>query len=152
MPCPYFEPQHAAIHSRHANARLPLIQEYDGLCHAGSEPVDAPPELRFECCNHGYSRGRCSRFPSEEVRSAMRYNVLRHTPTTLELVLIEEQNYVPLAWRPVSYFPDTGRFDPEFADTCIRAQALAFCRSYLERFSSSPRSEPLEWRAWGQNS
>ncbi len=136
MPCPYFEPQHAANQPRHATARLPLIEEYDGLCRADAEPVEAPSELRFECCNHGYMRGRCGRFPSGEVRSAIRYNVLRHTPTALELVLIEEQNYAPLAWRPFHYLLDSGRFDPEFTDACIQAQALAFCRSYLQRFSS----------------
>jgi len=136
MPCPYFEPRNIAVHRQHDNARLPLIDEYEGLCHAASEPIDAPAELRFRCCNHGYSRGCCERFPSAEPRSSLRYDVVRHTESTLDLVCIEEQNYAPLAWRPVQYFLATERLEPELRNVCMQAQVTAFCRSYVKRFSS----------------
>jgi hypothetical protein len=135
MPCPYFEPREIVGNSRHANARLPLFQEYEGLCRAGSEPVEAPAELRFECCNHGYSKGSCARFPLGDARSSIRYSILRRTPVSLDLICIEEQNYAPQRWRPVQFFFETGRLEPELEDACVRAQAVAFCRSYLERFS-----------------
>ena len=136
MPCPYFEPQKVVENSHHPNARLPLLQEYDGLCHAGSEPVQAPAELRFDCCNRGYSKGSCARFPLAEARSSMRYSILRRTSATLELICIEEQNYAPLRWRSVQFFLESKRLEPELDDACITAQAIAFCRSYLGRFSS----------------
>ncbi|MGI9073230.1 MAG: hypothetical protein ACR2JB_18395 [Bryobacteraceae bacterium] len=135
MPCPYFEPHNIAAQQQNGNARLPLIDEYDGLCRAASEPIEAPVELRFRYCNHGYSKGSCERFPSSEVRSSLRYHVVGRTESALEFICIEEQNYAPLAWHRVQYFFAGERLQPELADACIQAQAIAFCQSYLKRFS-----------------
>jgi hypothetical protein len=137
MPCPYFEPHNIATQRQSANARLPLIDEYNGLCRAASEPIEAPLELRFRCCNHGYSKGSCERFPAGEVRSSLRYHVVKRTESTLELVCIEEQNYAPRTWRPVQYFLASECLEPELEDACIQAQAIAFCRSYLKRFPNN---------------
>lgn len=134
MPCPYFEPQRVVIHPEHRNARLPLIEEYEGCCHAREALVAAPPELRLECCNQGYSRGRCGYFPAREVRSCLRYNVVRRTASTLDILCIEEQNYAPLRWHAVQYIFEKQQLAPELQDACTRAQILAFCRSYLARF------------------
>jgi len=136
MPCPYFEPLTVASDPRHINARLPLLDEYDGVCRAGSAPVGAPAEHRFRCCNHGYSHGLCEIFPSADARSCFRYTVLAHSSAGLEIICIEEQNYAPLRWHPTQYRLATGCLEPELADVCMRAQALAFCRSYLSRFPS----------------
>ena len=135
MPCPYFEPVQVASDGRHARARLPLLDEYEGVCHATGIPLAAPAELRFACCNHGYSRGCCQRFPGGEARSGIRYHVLRRTPVGLEVLCVEEQDYTPLAWHSMQYFFEGERIEPEAADACIRAQLLAFCRSYLKRFA-----------------
>ena len=137
MPCPYFEPQAVATSPQHVNARLPLIDEYDGLCRAGLEPAPAPAERRFRCCNHGNSRGLCEIFPAADARSCFRYTVVRQSAAGLEIICIEEQNYAPLRWHPTEYCLATGRLEPEVPDACMRAQALAFCRSYLERFPSA---------------
>jgi hypothetical protein len=135
MPCPYFAPHNVVAQQQNVNARLPLIDEYEGRCHAGSEPIATPAELRFRCCNHGYSRGSCQRFPSGDTRSALRYDVVRRTQSTLELVCIEEQNYAPLRWRTIQYSLASERLEPEIEDACTQAQAIAFCRSYLRRSS-----------------
>ncbi len=135
MPCPFFEPQRIATDPQHANARLPLLDEYDGLCHAQAETITAPATLRFGCCNHGYSRGCCDRFPAGEIRSGLRYDVVRRSPAALEIVCVEEQQYAPLRWQSIRYFFDTERIEPELTDLCMRAQVVAFCRNYLKRFS-----------------
>jgi hypothetical protein len=135
MPCPFFAPRNIVAQPQNVNARLPLIDEYDGSCHAFSEPMEAPVELRFRCCNHGYSKGCCERFPSGEPRSSVRYDVLSRSQSTLELVCIEEQNYAPLRWRKIYYFLESERLEPELEDACTQAQALAFCHSYLRRFA-----------------
>ena len=134
MPCPYFEPQAVAEHPRHSSARLPLIDEYDGSCRAAPEPMPVPAERRFPCCNHGYSRGCCEHFPAAEVRSSFRYAVIAHSAAALEILCIEEQNYTPTRWHSTHYYPESGRLEPEVADACMHAQALAFCHSYLQRF------------------
>jgi hypothetical protein len=134
MPCPYFEPQRIADHPQHSNARLPLIDEYDGSCRAMPEPLAVPADHRFGRCNHGYSRGCCQYFPAAEARSSFRYTVLKQSAAALDLLCIEEQNYAPVRWHATQYLAESGRLEPELADACMRAQALAFCRSYVERF------------------
>ncbi len=134
MPCPYFEPQRVATDPLYATARLPLIDEYDGVCHAHRELIGAPPALRFRCCNHGYSRGGCDRLPVADVRSCARYNVVRRSESTLEILCVEEQNYAPMRWQSIQYSIANDRLALELTDVCLTAQLLAFCRSYLKRY------------------
>ena len=135
MPCPYFEPQRVVANSRYSNARLPLIHEYEGVCHAKAAPENAPEALRFRYCNHGYSRGACECFPAAETRSCLRYTVVRRTATILEFICVEEQDHAPLRWQTLEYVLASGELSPEIGELCMRAQALAFCRSYLKQFS-----------------
>lgn len=134
MPCPFFEPERIASDRQHTKARLPLLAEYDGSCHAAGRVVPAPVALRFQCCNHGYSRGTCEHFPPTEPRASLRYDVARRTASALEVICIEEQDYAPLRWRSVEYLMKTEELNPEIDDICARAQLLAFCRGYLARF------------------
>jgi hypothetical protein len=136
MPCPYFEPQRVVASAQHTSARLPLIQEHEGLCRASPEPVEAPAALRFRYCNHGYSRGACQHFPPHEIRSALRYQLLGQTESELEVLIIEEQDYAPAAWRIVKYSMGSELVTPEMLDLCLQAQVVAFCRICLNRFSS----------------
>jgi hypothetical protein len=132
MPCPYFEPQQVAVLS--GSIRLPLIEEYDGICRAGSEPFPAPASLRFHCCNHGNSAGICGRFPAAAPRSSQRFDMTGSSPASLEILLVEELHYAPVAWRRVRYFVGSESLEPEVPDVCMRAQVIAFCRSFLKVF------------------
>jgi hypothetical protein len=132
MPCPYFEPQQVAVLS--GSIRLPLIEEYNGICRAGSEPIPAPASLRFHCCNHGNSAGICSRIPAEAPRSSQRFDITGSSAASLEILLVEEMHYAPVAWRRVRYFIGSESLEPEVPDVCMRAQVIAFCRSFLKVF------------------
>lgn len=134
MPCPRFEPVRAVPNPQHSNARLPLIEEHEGFCHAAPEPVAIPAELRFLYCNHGYSANCCRHLPPEEKRSALRYSVVAQTDNALELICVAEKDYAPVRWLRVQYIVSTGMLEPVLEDACMQAQALAFCRSYLRRF------------------
>ncbi len=134
MSCPFFEPQRRAADPLHPGARMPLLEEYDGRCHAAGEPFTAPAELRFQCCNHGYSRGACASFPAAETRSSIRFDILRSDTAALEILYLEEREHAPLRWQTVRYALDTESLEPELNDVCAHAQILAFCRSYLRRF------------------
>jgi hypothetical protein len=134
MPCPYFEPLQPASDPQYPWARLPLLEEYDGLCRALAEPIPVPSANRFRCCNHGYSKGCCSFFPHHELRSCSRYDVVLRTEDMLELVCLEEKDHTPSSWHVARFFHATGRIEPEIEDRCKRSQILAFCRSYLSRF------------------
>jgi hypothetical protein len=133
MPCPYFEPRQEAARPTLPNARLPLIDEYDGVCRAAGDPRPVDPAMRMRLCNHGNARGACTHFPADEPRSAFRFEVLRRSVAHLDLLFIEETFYSPLAWRRLEFLIEGEQLDPDPLDPCERAQLLAFCRSYLRR-------------------
>ena len=132
MPCPFFEPQ-TPVPAATVGGRLPLIDEYDGLCHAGPEPVASPETARFRFCNHGNSLGNCSAFPADEKRSALRYELISRENGRLRVLCIEEQGYTPGRWYAVEYASGEA-LNPEPENTCVRSQIVSFCRSYLARF------------------
>ncbi|HEY3458505.1 MAG TPA: hypothetical protein VGK64_28245 [Bryobacteraceae bacterium] len=134
MACPYFEPQHVNASPEHAAARMPLIDEYDGLCRAAGAPFPIPSQLRFHCCNHGNSRRTCAHFPAGEMRSALRYEIVGRTAAALELLLVEERDYTPHSWQTIRYSVAGELLEPEIADVAKQAQIRAFCRSFLEHF------------------
>jgi len=123
--------------SQPENGRLPLLQEHEGLCRAEAEPFEAPAAMRFRYCNHGYSRGACGHFPSHEKRSALRYQLRPITETEFEVMVIEERDYAPGDWCVVKYSTGHELLEPEIQDPCVRAQVLALCRTYLNRFTCS---------------
>ena len=135
MPCPFFEPRTIVRLSEYPGARLPLIEEYGGACHAGSPAIEAPGEQRFRCCNHGYSRGVCPHFPQNETRSAIRFDIINRSADFLELLYVEEQEHSPLRWLRLRYSIAGGTLEPALEDVCALAQAQAFCRSFLRRFA-----------------
>lgn len=134
MACPYFEPRSIAASPLHANARLPLIEEYEGLCRVAAEPFAAPADTQFRLCNQGYPRGGCERFPSDETRSCLRYELLSRSEDIFEVMIIAERDYAPVEWRVVKYSFAAGTVEPEMSDACMRAQLAAFCRAYLNSF------------------
>ncbi len=136
MPCPFFEPFRIAAVPSHAEARLPLIDEYDGVCHALEPSTPAPAHLRFRCCNHGYSRGECTHLPAHQPFTALRYHVTQRTAEVLELLCIEEVEHRPGRLVRFTYLVAAASLEPADGDVCLRAQAAAFCRSYLQHFAS----------------
>ncbi len=134
MPCPFFEPQAVVLHPQHAGARLPLFDEYEGTCHASTEPVAVPSDLRFRFCNHGYSRGECAAFPLSAGNGCARFDLLHTTPDSLEILYVEERDHAPVRWQSLRFLPQTESLEPDPDDGCLRAQALAFCRGYLRHF------------------
>lgn len=133
MPCPYFEPKQPVTPPTSLNARLPLIQEFDGLCRALPEAEPVAAETRLRLCNHGNVRGACVRFPEAEQRTSFRFEVLRRSIGQLDLLFIEEALYTPLAWHRLAFLIDAEQLEPEPGGACERAQLLAFCHSYLQK-------------------
>jgi hypothetical protein len=93
--------------------------------------------MRLDSCNHGYSRGACQRFPLTEDRSALRYTLLRRTSEQLEILCIEEHDHAPGRHYALFYAISEATLASEACNEAVRAQATAFCRSYLARFPLS---------------
>ncbi len=136
MPCPYFEPRSIAAEAEYGRSlRLPLLDEYDGVCHATNSPFPVPRDLRFRCCNHGYPVGTCGFFPSTESRSCIRFDIIACTEEAVELLFIAERDHAPVDWRRLRFLRSTEQVQPALSDSAARAQVVSFCRSYLRRFS-----------------
>lgn len=133
MPCRYFEPLQIVLSPFHPKARLPLIDEYEGLCHSCSEPVPVPAESRFAGCNHGNRENPCGRFPAGTDRSVLRLTVAAKDSDALEILAIEEADHRPVRWETVRFLLRTEELMPDPGGICQRAQLMAFCRSYLKR-------------------
>ncbi len=133
MPCPFFEPRSIAQPATYPNARLPLIDEYDGGCHLlDSEPIDHSVRLRG--CNLGNADAVCRRFcGSIDRKPILRFSVQGQQTGRLQVTVIEEQDHTPQRWQLIEFRPTERAFEPELADVCQRAQLLAFCSSYLAR-------------------
>ena len=131
MACPFFEPLRPVSNKTHPRARLPLIQEFEGLCHATAEIARTPASSLFVGCNHGHQHSRCDRFPAGHESSTMRYSVVGHSASILDILVIEEIDYAPVNWVRMQYSIESRTIEPEPADVCVRAQVAAFCSSYL---------------------
>ena len=65
MACPFFEPLAPVVHPESRNGRLPLIQEYEGVCHASGTGTIASGSV----CNHGYANANVSGIPIANLQS-----------------------------------------------------------------------------------
>jgi hypothetical protein len=140
MPCVYFEPTNRAGETLHGQTRLPLIDEYDGRCHALLGAPAALADMRWQCCNQGYSLGKCSQFPAAGFDGALRYSVTRHTADLLDVVWIEERDHAPFRHGDLHFTISKDCFLETGLDTLIAAQALAHCRSYMKRYRERGQS------------
>lgn len=132
MPCPLFEPVRRVTPPSGVSLRLPLIFEFEGICHAANEAVDRAHRFRY--CNHGNARGRCHSFPPEMLTSALRFNITDRTASSLKVEVVEEENYWPRAWSSFEFLIQDSSLVPEIEDKCRRAQVFHFCRSFLDKF------------------
>jgi hypothetical protein len=131
MPCPLFEPRSRVRPASASDPRLPLIYEFEGVCHGGESVIE--PEHRFKYCNRGNARGNCGNFPSTLLLSAIRFAVTSMTAETLSFLVVEEENHWPKSLKKVDFLISEKRLTPDIADSCRRAQAFHFCLSYLDR-------------------
>ena len=102
--------------------RLPLVDPFDGVCEAELEPWQPDDSTLRECCNFGYARGLCPRFPAGAPADAVRFTV----DGSGEVRYVFEKEYTP-----------TGHGAAESASGRLAVQARAF----TEAWSRRPRKE-----------
>jgi hypothetical protein len=139
MPCPFFEPRTIAATATFENGRLPLIDEYDGDCHLQGSHGAIDQSVRMLGCNHGNLGGVCCRLNAhfdvpQNHRAILRFHLQSRERDGVRVTVIEEDDFFPVRWSTIAFRLNAETFEPEIEDLCQRAQALAFCRSYLSRF------------------
>ena len=105
LPCPYFIPPRQCL----------------------ADPASVDAEMVRLCCEPGYARGRCERFPADSIADSARFVVARDEDGIIEVRWGRELNHEPV---------DTGtlRYPSEkLADAAMQRQAESVAEAYLAR-------------------
>jgi len=139
MACPYFhavKPRSQTDRSR--SAMLPLGDAWDGVCGVNPEVPWQPDEVSlFSCCNMGYARGCCPRFPAGDGPDAARFTIAADGPGMLRVYYVLERDHHPWAHGPLEFSRDGAARAGQAADESIVALAGAYVASYLRRISEA---------------
>jgi len=132
MPCPYFHPLERLAWP---NApRLPLGDPYAGHCAADpASPAEPDPVTLRDCCNLGYARGKCLRFPDAAGPDAIRFAVTSDTGAAIVIYWVREKAHEPFDHGPLEYSVTAQAFVPAAIDAAVEQQAHAYLASYLRR-------------------
>ena len=141
MACPYFhavKPRSQTGNSR--SAMLPLGDVWEGLCRAVTDTPWEPGETTLlSCCNMGYARGCCSRFPAGDGPDAVRFTIAGDHGDALHLYYVLERDHHPWSHGPLEFSRATGSFlSPPPGETPL-GLARAYVASYLRRISEASR-------------
>ena len=125
MSCPYFYP----TESHGGSALLPLGDSWTGLCHADPARPAIPEDAL--CCNLGYARGQCTRFPDTAGPDAVRFTIAREDSTGVGLYYVIERDHHPFAHGPLEYSYADGL--APLPDALLARQAAAYVESFRRR-------------------
>ena len=134
MPCPYFQPLGQLAWP---NApRLPLGDAYAGRCQADPAlPADPDPVTLRDCCNLGYARGKCARFPDSTGPDAVRFAVTADAGASVSIYWVRERAHEPFDHGALEYSIDSHVFTGPSVESAVQQQAEAYVQSYLRRTS-----------------
>ena len=130
MACPYFYP----VEMRGGSATLPLGESWDGVCRAVPGDGFRPDTSALrQCCNLGYARRSCPRFPAGEGPDAVRFAISSHEGDTLRIYYTVERDHHPFSHGPLACSLNSGQWSPAPSDDTLLRQAQAYTESYLRR-------------------
>ena len=136
MACPFFHPAEPFADGAWLKPpRLPLGDACLGRCMAEPAGPVLPSldELR-QCCNLGYARGRCSRFPAaSDAMDAIRFSIAGDGGDKVEVVYIYERDYAPVRHGRLLYDAAAACFRDPVESPVLEAQARRFVLGYLTR-------------------
>jgi hypothetical protein len=128
--CPYFEPTKLSVD---AKTLRPLRNFWSGMCHAEpAQPFEQSDQnVLSECCNMGYARNKCSRFPEVSGPDAVRFTVVRDAGRMVVVSFAVEKNHLPYAQGLLEYSRVEQSFVVSHPNRLIEHQARAYLAGYL---------------------
>jgi hypothetical protein len=113
-----------------------LGDAYSGRCEADPAiPADPDPVTLRDCCNLGYARGKCARFPDAAGPDAIRFAVTADSGGSVRIYWVREKGHEPFDHGPLEYSIGAQAFLAAAADPAVEQQARAYVASYLRRTS-----------------
>ena len=134
MACPHFEP---VRHRAQAGTLLPLRDFWFGVCHADEAGFEPDEHLLSECCNMGYARGKCARFPEAAGPDAVRFTIARDADQKILVRFATEKDHHPHAQGSLEFSRAAGKFVLSESGRLMEKQAGAYVASYLRSRPSS---------------
>jgi hypothetical protein len=135
MACPYFYPVKKFPESAwRRHPRLPLGDPYTGVCrvHPMREWLPGQETLR-DCCNIGYARHRCPRFPRDSAADAFRFSVVNDADGAVQVFYVAEREHCPVEHGTLEFVIESGQFRNGHSGETFLKQARAYVQSYLRR-------------------
>jgi hypothetical protein len=133
MACPYFYPQERFA-EKGKHPRLPLGDPYTGLCMSDPMRSRRPEEAVLrECCNLGYARDKCPRFPKEPGPDAIRFSVTGDQNGLLKIFYVSERNHEAVEHGTFEYSVEEGKLLTAEVNELLHRQVQAYVESYLRR-------------------
>jgi hypothetical protein len=116
-----------------AKTLRPLRNFWSGMCHAdAAEPFEQSDEhVLGECCNMGYARQKCSKFPEAAGPDPERFAVVRDADRMILVSFAVEKNHLPYAQGVLEYSRAEQSFVVSHPNRLIEQQARAYLASYL---------------------
>ena len=133
MACPYFYPVARLEEDWAVPPRLPLGDGYNGECRCGPTAFAPDDAMLRACCNTGYARGKCDRFPNAAPSDAVRFHVASDSDNVIGLEYTFEKGCWPTDHGAAGYSIAEQAFSGLPADEVLHRQAAAFMESYLRR-------------------
>jgi hypothetical protein len=132
--CPHFEP---TKHRSDAGTLLPLRDFWFGVCHADEARFEPDERLLSDCCNMGYARGKCARFPQAPGPDSVRFTIARDSNQRILVSFAVERDHRPYSQGSLEFSRTAGKFAAAGSDPLIEKQARAYVASYLRRRPTS---------------
>jgi hypothetical protein len=132
--CPHFEP---TKHRSDAGTLLPLRDFWFGVCHADGAGFEPDERLLSDCCNMGYARGKCARFPQAPGPDSVRFTIARDSDQRILVSFAVERDHRPFSQGSLEFSRTAGKFAATGSDPLIEKQAGAYVASYLRRRPTS---------------
>ena len=116
-----------------AKTLRPLRNFWSGMCHAeAAQPFEQSDEhILSDCCNMGYARGKCSRYPAANGPDAVRFTVVRDAEPMIHVSFAVEKNHLPYAQGLLEYSRTEQAFVVNHPNRLIEQQARAYLAGYL---------------------
>ena len=135
MACPFFYPtgQLNEPYWPHPR-RLPLGSGFVGICRAQAREEFRPSEFAMlDCCNLGYARGACPRFPADGAADAVRFAVAGDEPGLIVIQYVVEKDYLPHEHGTLEFDRNRGAFRAAPEDPTLARQAQVYLENYVRR-------------------
>jgi hypothetical protein len=104
-----------------------------GVCRADGAGFEPDERLLSECCNMGYARGKCTRFPQAAGPDAVRFAIARDVGERIVVGFAVERDHHPHAQGSLEFERDATGAAVSESRPLIEKQASAYVASYLRR-------------------